>query len=106
LSSETQPADAFGPRVIEAKGNGRYNIAPSLSPDGSRMMYLSDRDLFSIDLFLADARTGRVQRQITKTAVDAHYQSLEFIESAGSWSPDGKRFVFAGISGGHPVLVL
>ena len=70
------------------------------------MMFLSDRDLFSIDLFLADARTGKVQRQITKTAVDAHYQSLEFIESAGSWSPDGKRFVFAGISGGHPVLVL
>jgi len=66
----------------------------------------ADRGLFSIDLFLADARTGKVQRQITKTAVDPHFQSLEFIESAGTWSPDGTRFVFAGISKGQPVLVL
>ena len=69
-------------------------------------MFLSDRGLFSIDLFLADARTGKVKRQITKTAVDPHYQSLQFIQSAGSWSPDGARFAFAGISAGRPVLSL
>ncbi len=94
--------EAGAPNRGSSGRRNRYNIAPSLSPDGSRMMFLSDRDLFSIDLFLADARTGKVQRQITKTAVDAHLQSLEFIESAGSWSPDGKRFVFAGISRGTP----
>jgi Tol biopolymer transport system component len=70
------------------------------------MMFLSDRDLFSIDLFLADARNGHIIRQITRTAVDPHLQSLEFIESAGSWSPDGKRFVFSAISGGQPELAL
>jgi Tol biopolymer transport system component len=106
LMAEARPPETLGPRIVAAQGNSRYNIAPSLSPDGSRMMYLSDRDLFSIDLFLADARTGKVERQITKTAVDPHFQSLEFIESSGSWSPDGKRFAFAGLSGGHPVLVL
>jgi hypothetical protein len=106
LTGQTQAPESFGPRIIAAKGDGRYNIAPSVSPDGQRMMFLSDRDLFSIDLFLADARTGRIERQVTKTAVDPHLQSLEFIESAGSWSPDGKRFVFSGISGGRPVLVL
>ncbi|MFL5447090.1 MAG: BamA/TamA family outer membrane protein [Gemmatimonadales bacterium] len=106
LSGETQPADSFGPRIVEAKGDGRYNIAPALSPDGSRMMFLSDRDLFSIDLFLADARNGHIVRQVTKTAVDPHLQSLEFIQSSGSWSPDGKRFVFSAISGGRPTLVL
>jgi Tol biopolymer transport system component len=106
LMRETQPPESFGPRIIQAKGDGRYNIAPSLSPDGQRMMYLSDRDLFSIDLFLADARTGKIERQLTKTAVDPHLQSLEFIESAGSWSPDGKRFVFSAITSGRPILVL
>jgi Tol biopolymer transport system component len=106
LLSETRQPDAFGPRIVGARGDSRYNIGPSLSPDGTRMMFLSDRDLFSIDLFLADAKTGRIRRQLTKSAVDPHLQSLEFIESAGSWSPDGTRFVFAGISGGRPVLVL
>lgn len=106
LIADTRPAESFGPRIVAAQKDGRYNIAPSLSPDGTRMMFLSDRDLFSIDLFLADARTGKVRRQVTKSAVDPHLQSLEFIESAGSWSPDGTRFVFAGQSGGSPVLVL
>ncbi len=106
LEGSTAPPEAFGPRLIEAKGDGRYNVAPSLSPDGNEMMFLSDRGLFSIDLFLADARTGEIKRQITKTAVDPHFQSLQFIQSAGSWSPDGKRFVFSGIASGHPVLSL
>jgi Tol biopolymer transport system component len=106
LAGQTQPPETFGPRIVGARGDSRYNIAPSLSPDGKRMMFLSDRDLFSIDLFLADAKTGRIERQITKTAVDPHLQSLEFIESAGSWSPDGKRFVFSGINSGRPILVL
>jgi surface antigen Omp85-like protein/WD40 repeat protein len=106
LLAETRQPDTFGPRVIGARKGTRYNVSPALSPDGSQMMFLSDRDLFSIDLFLADARTGKIKRQVTKTAVDAHLQSLEFIESAGSWSPDGKQFVFSAISGGRPVLDL
>jgi WD40 repeat protein len=106
LLSQTRPPETFGPRIVGARHGTRYNVSPSLSPDGTQMMFLSDRDLFSIDLFLADARTGKIKRQVTKTAVDAHLQSLEFIESAGSWAPDGQRFVFAAISSGQPVLVL
>jgi Tol biopolymer transport system component len=107
LTTASAPPETFGPPLIAAKGDeGRYNVSPALSPDGNQMMFLSDRGLFSIDLFLADARTGKVKRQITRTALDPHYQSLQFIQSAGSWSPDGTRFAFAGISAGRPVLSL
>ena len=106
-TTATAPPETYGPELIATKGDqGRYNVSPALSPDGSQMMFLSDRGLFSIDLFLADARTGEVKRQITRTALDPHYQSLQFIQSAGSWSPDGTRFAFAGISAGRPVLSL
>ncbi len=107
LKTTTEAPETFGPALIAGKGDeGRYNVSPALSPDGNLVMFLSDRGLFSIDLFLADARTGKVKRQITKTALDPHYQSLQFIQSAGSWSPDGARFAFAGISHGRPVLSL
>jgi hypothetical protein len=106
LRDETEQPEAAGSRVIGSKGDNRYSIAPALSPDGSQVIFLSDRDLFSIDLFLADARTGQIKRQVTRTAQDPHLQSLEFIESAGSWASDGRRFVFAGISGGQPLLAL
>ncbi len=106
--ARTQSAESAGARVIGLgeRDEGRYNIAPSVSPDGDRLMFLSDRGLFSIDLFLADARTGEVQHQITETALDPHLQSLLFIQSAGSWRADGKRFVFPGIAAGRPILAI
>ncbi len=108
VRSVTQAAESVGTRIIapEDDDDVGYNLAPSISPDGDRLMFLSNRDLFSIDLFVADARTGKVLRRITQTAVDNHLQSLQFIQSAGSWSPDGRQFVFAGIAGGDPVLEL
>ena len=104
----TQPAESVGVRLIvpDKDDDVGYNLAPAISPDGDRLMFLSNRDLFSIDLFLADARTGKVQRRLTETAVDNHLQSLQFIQSAGSWRADGRQFVFAGIASGHAVLEL
>lgn len=108
LRGFTQPAESAGTTIIalEDKDGTGYNIAPAISPDGERLMFLSDRDLFSIDLFLADARTGEIERRITRTALDPHLQSLQFIQSAGSWRADGRQFVFAGISAGRPLLQL
>ena len=107
LRPEAELPDRYGPKLVGVKGEvGQYNLAPALSPDGSQMMFFSDRGLFSVDLYLADAHTGKVKRQLTRTAVDAHLESLQFIQSAGSWSGDGRRFVFAGVSGGRPVLDL
>jgi hypothetical protein len=110
LQDRTQRADSTGVRLVAAgdgsQGDGSYNVGPALSPEGDRFIYLSDRELFSIDLFLADGKTGKVDRQITRTAVDPHFQSLQFIESAGSWQADGRRFVFAGIADGRPILTL
>jgi hypothetical protein len=36
--------------------------------------------------------------------VDPHFESLQYINSAGAWSPDGKRFALAGISEGRPLI--
>lgn len=106
IRTRTELPDRYGPRLVAVRGGdvGQYNLSPSLSPDGTKMMYFSDRGLFSVDLYLADARTGKVEKQITRTAVDPHLESLQFIQSAGSWSSDGRRFVFAGIESGRPNL--
>lgn len=100
------PADFARPVVTKALSGGELNVSPELSPDGSRVMFFSERDLFSIDLYLADARTGKVIRKITDTATDAHFESLQFLTSAGAWDRAGTRFVFPGISRGEPLLTI
>ena len=98
---------AFGtPLVSRASGGGDLNLAPALSPDGRRVVFLSEKSLFSIDMYVADAATGKITRKIVETAGDPHFDSLQFLSSAGDWSPDNRHFVFAALSAGRPVLTI
>jgi Tol biopolymer transport system component len=80
------------------------NVGPALSPDGRHIAFLSARELFSIDLFLADAKTGKIIRRLVSGDRDAHFESLRFIESAGAWSPDGRRLAFVTFAKGDNYL--
>ena len=103
-------ASAPPPRVegrlsLGSRGDrGRLNVSPSLSPDGKHVAFLSERDRFSIELFVADATNGQVIHRLTRAALDPHLQSLQFINSAGAWSPDGKRLIVATVDRGVPAL--
>ena len=85
-------------------GTSEMNVGPALSPDGRYIAFLSARELFSIDLFLADAKTGKVIRKLVSSGRDAHFESLRFIESAGAWSPDNRRIAFVTFAKGDNFL--
>jgi hypothetical protein len=89
-----------------ANRRGRLYLGPSLSPDGRQAVFFSERDRLSLDLFLADTATGAIVRKLATTAAAIRYESLQAIRSAGSWSPEGDRFVFAAIERGQPSLVV
>ena len=98
------PVTTAGARALVSPGKEQhYNLAPALSPDGTRMAYFSDAGLFSIDMYLADADNGRTIRKLVSSTRDPHLESLQFINSAGAWSADG-RFAFGAIVTGRPAL--
>ncbi len=94
------------PVISTAHGGGRMNLAASLSPDGRRMIYFSERDQLSVDLFLADAQSGTVLRKLITTAANPGFDSLQYLHSAGVWDLAGGRFALATIRDGRPALVL
>jgi Tol biopolymer transport system component len=86
---------------------GRYNLAPVLSPDGTRMAFLSSLNNLDVELYVANAETGEVIRRLVRgTAFDPHFGSLRYINSAGTWSPDSRRFAFSALQEGRDVIVL
>ena len=99
----TSMAD-YGSPVFAAGPAGGTSISPVLSPDGSQLAFISARDLYSIDVFIGQLETGEIRHKITQTAVDPHFESLQFINSAGTWSPDGRSFAIAGISRGKAII--
>ncbi len=70
------------------------NVGPVLSPDGRRLAFLSSRELLSVDLFVADAATGEVTHRLASARGNPHFDALRFIDSSGTWSPDGERIAF------------
>ncbi len=87
--------DSLGRLVVGKKIDGAgIHISPTISPDGKWIAFLSEKDIFNINLFIADAETGKIVKKLKSTNRDPHFDSIRFINSAGSWSPDGTRFAF------------
>jgi hypothetical protein len=98
---------AYGPALVtEKQQGGSLNVGPALSPEGRRLAFLSERELFSVELFVADTRTGDVTQRLSKTLVDPHLESIQFISSAGAWDRSGTRLALGAVAKGRPLLVI
>lgn len=105
LRSKPKAAAQAKPLVTD-RNAGELNVGPALSPDGERLVFLSEKSQFAVEMFLADARTGQVRSRVVKTAADPHFDSLQFVDSSGAFGPDGKSFAFAAVKEGRPALVI
>jgi Tol biopolymer transport system component len=102
---EGDPDVVVRPRQIITSADGeRVHVAPAISPDGRQIMFVSERDRLSLDLFVADVTSGAVVKKVISTAADPHFDSLQYIQSAGSWDASGRRFVVAAVLDGASAL--
>jgi hypothetical protein len=96
------------PRLLLSKetGAGRYNVGPRLSPDGKQVAFFSEHGRFSVDLYVADAATGKTLHRLSSSQADPHFDSLSFLNSAGAWSPDSKTLAIGAVRQAKPVIAL
>jgi Tol biopolymer transport system component len=106
LKMDSSQVNVSGTKIIDNKNAGNMNVAPAISPDGKLLAFLSEKDLFGIDLFLADAKTGRIIKKLSSQVSNSHIDDFNFLESAGAWSPDSKKFAFSVFSKGKNHLLI
>jgi Tol biopolymer transport system component len=94
------------PVLTKERSGGRLHIAPAISPDGSMVAYFSERDGFSVDMYLADVKTGAVIRRLLKPTWSSNYETFRFLNSQAAWSPDGKYLAFTGRGGKYDDLII
>jgi len=100
------PADMGQAILCPCTGSGSVNISPSLSPDGKYIAFLSEKDMFSVDLYMAETATGKIIRKLSSANSDPHIDALRYIDSSGTWSPDGELFAYIVVAGGDNRIVI
>ncbi len=93
LAARTHP-DSTGSPLVTLHRTLDENISPVISPDGKYFAFFSSRSLFTMDLYLGDAHTGKIIKKLASPASDPHFDALSSINSAGDFSPDDKQFAF------------
>ena len=94
-----------GRSLITEETAGRMNVSPAISPNGRYVVFLSEKDLFTADLYLANASNGEIIRKLASSLRYADVDHIDAIESAGTWSPDSRTFAYVGFSKGRNVLI-
>jgi hypothetical protein len=96
-----------GTLVIEGKELGAdLNVGPAISPDGQWIAFLSTRSFFSVDLYVAEAATGKVVKRLTSQATNPHFSSVQFIQSTGAWDSASKQIAVATVTAGRAALAI
>lgn len=82
-----------------------FNTSPSLSPDGNRLAWISDRTAYR-SVYVMDVATPSQARRIVEGEENADFEELHLLSPSIAWSPDGQRIALAVKSEGRDVIYL
>lgn len=103
FTGEKQTAKT-GELIFDTKNAGALNLAPVMSPNGRYAVFISDRDVININYYVADIEKQKIIKKISSPLRKSHIDQFNFLESSGSWSPQGDKFVLSLFSKGKNIL--
>ncbi|HET9798412.1 MAG TPA: BamA/TamA family outer membrane protein [Gemmatimonadaceae bacterium] len=107
LEGRARPNGIGTPILQGNRKTGDMNLAPTVSPDGKLVAFFARRNLFEIELYVADANTGHVIKKLAGPTSNSHFDAISFINASGAWSPDNAKFAFvAQAEGDHEIAIL
>ncbi len=74
------------------------NLGPSVSPDGQRVAFLTDRSGYS-DIYVASTLDGAVLSKPVRGERSDEFETLHVLRPGASWSPDGTELCFVAKAG-------
>jgi len=95
-----------GRAMFTPKNSGELNLSPVLSPNGEYMSFISNKNVISVDILMARTEDRQVIKKLSSALRQSHIDNYNYIESAGSWSPDGNKYIMKTIAKGRNMLLI
>ncbi len=98
--------DAIASRLTDtARDLSNFNVAVSVSPSGTQMVYISDRSMYN-DVYLASALDGKKFKKLISGERTPSFETLRFFNTSIAWSPDEKQIAIPAKVGGEDALYI
>jgi len=99
-------ADRIATKLTDAERDlSNFNVAPSVSPTGTQMVFISDRSMYN-DLYLASALDGRVFKKLVEGERTGSFETLRFFNTSIAWAPDESQIAVPAKIGGQDAIYL
>lgn len=104
--AEYKKPEHYGRRLTNhRKDRSNMNVAPAVSPRGDRFVYISDESLYN-DIYVASTLDGSKLDKLVKGERTAEFESLRFLNSSMSWSPDERFIAFPAKTGPQDAIYI
>ena len=104
--AEHDKPDVIASRLTEAeRDQSNFNVAPSVSPSGTQMVFISDRSMYN-DVYLASALDGKIFKKLVEGERTGSFETLRFFNTSIAWAPDEKMIAVPAKIGGQDAIYL
>lgn len=98
--------DEFSKRMTNhEKDGGFYYASPAISPQGDKIIFISDRDIY-LDIYLMDATSGEITKKIIESGRTHNFEELNILYPSMTWAPDNRRIALSLKSEGYDRIYL
>lgn len=87
------------------KTKNYLNISPALSPNGDKLIFLSDYE-GKQSIYLMDVLEDKVIKRLIKGETSVNFEELHWLSPGMSWSPDGNKVTFTAKAGDQDALYI
>ncbi|MCF8241160.1 MAG: biopolymer transporter Tol [Melioribacteraceae bacterium] len=104
--AERKDPEVFAKRITDnEKVGGFYNTSPALSPQGDKVVFISDRDIF-LDIYIMDLNDPDEAEKLIESGRTNDFEELNVLFPSLTWAPDNKRIAFSVKSSGFDRIVI
>ncbi len=99
-----QDPDEIAKRLTDNKKvGGFYNISPAISPQGDKVVFISDRDIY-LDIYIMNSFDGKVIDKVIESGRTENLEELNVLYPTLTWAPDNRRIALTSKKEGYDIV--